>query len=1507
VADGFVGQAFVQIQPSFVGFQRQISREMSRSLSGVGRDAGRQLGTDISRATGGGRDLIPRRGMEGEADSAGRSIAGKIGGALGKVSTAGLEKVGTALLGMGKAATVGAGLATTAIVGFAAANAQTYTKAMQFNNALSLVGDQMGVSNTTITDGIRRMVGLGSSTQNARSVMMQFVRTGGDATRAWELYARAEDIAVTTGQTGNEVIQELIYGLQTGNTNLAIFRTIGLNATDAQDKFAQQIGKTRDQLTDAEKQQALFNGIMEKTGNIAGIAGKMMAEGPFNWAAMQAPIANLREAMGSWLEPAFTLVGRAAFGLTREFSAAISEGGKFYPVVQVIQDIFKGLAEPIATVIQRIRDFVANVGSEQIQGFTNTLKELAPIIPAVAAALATFAGGIATRNIPVLGQLVGSLNPVAAGLLGLAFGMPEVRDAFGQLLGAVMPLVRPLLDLGRRVLGTLVTVILQLVRAALPVFVRLIGALLPVVGRLMPVITRVVDILGDALVGAIGSLGPMLVRIVELFGRILDAIAPLLPPIATLVGRIIEFAVRAIEPLIDPAIKLVEAALYPMLDIVELLIGPLGVMIELLGPLLVVMGEVVGTILTALAPILQPLAYGATAVAIAFGIWNAVMWAMSINPIVLIILGIVAAIALVVIAVRKLAEYWTTIWGWIVDNWKLLAVILLAPIALPLAIAAGLFFLFRDKVMAVFNAVWGAILWAWNLISPIVNAIAAAFTWLLDTVIRPVINWIIDNWRLLAVIFAGVILGPIALVVAAFVFFRDTTVAVFSAVGNAFMWVWRALLLPVFTALWTIVSWVWNAVLRPVFSAIITVWTAVANAIKWAWAAIILPTINVLWAIFRVVIALWLLPLFLTFRAAWWALSTGFKWAWDNVIKPAVNALWSLIKWAWETVIQPLFRAFMWVWNQVATTFKFYWENIIKPAWNALTTALQWAWNTIIHPIFALIQRVWGAVGNTIRSVWERFISPAWEAMKNGIRSVRDVVSRMVDAIRSIWDGIRSALRKPVKWVVDFAINPLIKGANLILDKIGLGIKPIPGFAAGGRIPGWGGGDRVLSLLEPGEWVLTKQQARAIGYHRLRGLPRYARGGMVDDGPGARWSWNPIDIGRSVVGGLVDLGGNAINAATNLIRWAAYQAFEKFTAPFRAFIEKHIVPRLGTGDWFGGAFGKYTLYLLDKLLEFVRGKSEDEITFGGGMGIDDIVRQVIAQFPALRVTSALRPGDTKSYHSKNLARDLAGPQDVMYNAGKWVQDTLAAALLEGIHNPTLSVKDGKIVGPGLWGPATWAGHRDHLHLAAEAAVGATVGGDWGSWMATAMRVMGVNPAVWSAALTAQARSESNFDPRAINNYDSNAQKGTPSKGLMQVIDPTFQAMRARFPQLAATPNNIWDPVANIAAGIAWMMYNYGANPHSLGRMAGRIGRGYDSGGWLPPGASIAVNNTGRPEPVLSARQWDDLLRSSEAGGDMRPVVELLRRIATATEHGTSVVIDGREVARVVDREIGWVT
>jgi hypothetical protein len=64
--------------------------------------------------------------------------------------------------------------------------------------------------------------------------------------------------------------------------------------------------------------------------------------------------------------------------------------------------------------------------------------------------------------------------------------------------------------------------------------------------------------------------------------------------------------------------------------------------------------------------------------------------------------------------------------------------------------------------------------------------------------------------------------------------------------------------------------------------------------------------------------------------------------------------------------------------------------------------------------------------------------------------------------------------------------------------------------------------------------------------------------------------------------------------------------------------------------------------------------------------------------------------------------------------------------------------------------------------------------------------------------------ESNGDPSATNNWDSNAAAGTPSIGLMQTIAPTFESFALPGHQ------NIYDPVDNIIAATRYSIERYGS-------------------------------------------------------------------------------------------------
>lgn len=90
---------------------------------------------------------------------------------------------------------------------------------------------------------------------------------------------------------------------------------------------------------------------------------------------------------------------------------------------------------------------------------------------------------------------------------------------------------------------------------------------------------------------------------------------------------------------------------------------------------------------------------------------------------------------------------------------------------------------------------------------------------------------------------------------------------------------------------------------------------------------------------------------------------------------------------------------------------------------------------------------------------------------------------------------------------------------------------------------------------------------------------------------------------------------------------------------------------------------------------------------------------------------------------------------------------------------------------------------------------------------------------WRTVLKMIAEHESNFNPAAGNDWDSNAVGATQSdglpaqssRGLMQTIPSTFAANH-----MGGTSTNIYDPVASMGASVNYLMSRYGADQFGNG-------------------------------------------------------------------------------------------
>ncbi|WP_329459875.1 transglycosylase SLT domain-containing protein [Streptomyces sp. NBC_01497] len=98
------------------------------------------------------------------------------------------------------------------------------------------------------------------------------------------------------------------------------------------------------------------------------------------------------------------------------------------------------------------------------------------------------------------------------------------------------------------------------------------------------------------------------------------------------------------------------------------------------------------------------------------------------------------------------------------------------------------------------------------------------------------------------------------------------------------------------------------------------------------------------------------------------------------------------------------------------------------------------------------------------------------------------------------------------------------------------------------------------------------------------------------------------------------------------------------------------------------------------------------------------------------------------------------------------------------------------------------------------------GNDLNGWIRESLAIMKVKHIPGSyEGLHRNIMRESSGNPKAQNNWDVNARNGIPSKGLLQVIQPTFDTYHVK-----GTKHSLTDPVANIVAAANYAADKYGS-------------------------------------------------------------------------------------------------
>lgn len=460
--------------------------------------------------------------------------------------------------------------------------------------------------------------------------------------------------------------------------------------------------------------------------------------------------------------------------------------------------------------------------------------------------------------------------------------------------------------------------------------------------------------------------------------------------------------------------------------------------------------------------------------------------------------------------------------------------------------------------------------------------------------------------------------------------------------------------------------------------------------------------------------------------------------------------------------------------------------------------------------------------------------------------------------------------------VIGKGVNGVISGINWVLSKVGAGDSAlkkwtIPTYAKGtgyhpggpalvndglgsnyqeayrtpdGRTGIFPAQRNLMVNLPKGTSVLSGPKTAA-----MYGVPAYANGvgeWLKEKWDGAKeiasdiWSYasNPKKLLNAAISKFVNLKGAvepALSMAKGSVGTIAEGSYEWFKSKFDAGYEAQ-------NSSFDGSMGSWGVYKY----------------------LYDIARKTVDRYPGMRITSGFRPGDPHS-HGKHQAIDVAYPASMngsskYFAPANWVFDNFASKVAYVITQGKVRDRKGM---SGTGSSGSWVrwpqnDHYDHLHIngslgasdidknASFGASGGSAAGKYGSsverWRSTvnsALNKLGIYSLANANRTLYQMKTESNGNPNAINNWDINAKNGTPSKGLMQVIDPTFRAY-ARSPY----NKNIWDPMSNILASMRYALSRYGS------LAAAYRGVGYENGGLVTQDGLYRMGEGNKKEMVI---------------------------------------------------------
>jgi tape measure domain-containing protein len=531
-------------------------------------------------------------------------------------------------------------------------------------------------------------------------------------------------------------------------------------------------------------------------------------------------------------------------------------------------------------------------------------------------------------------------------------------------------------------------------------------------------------------------------------------------------------------------------------------------------------------------------------------------------------------------------------------------------------------------------------------------------------------------------------------------------------------------------------------------------------------------------------------------------------------------------------------------------------QQIWSTVMAAIGAAATWLWETVLQPVFA-------GIGAVFSWIWENVISPIGTLIVNYFR---------------FWGAI-------AVWLWENVLSPVFAGIGQVFSWIWSNvIEPIVGFIVG-AIKGWG-------LIF--EWLYNN-----IVKPVFDGISSVI---------GAAWSWidqhvfSPFKVGIDLLGKAFEGVAGAIGTAWDGIKAAA-------ASPINFVLDT--VWNNGLRSFWNDLVG--TLGLNDMklpkadLVKFADGGVENhvaQIARGGAMRLwaepETGGEAYIPLSPAKRPRSTAILADVARRFGFGLTQfangGITGGESGGLLSDVWEHVRGAATLgWEFLSNPGAAIQKHVIDGilrPMLEGQNIFGQTVGGLAINTVKSMASLFSAAAPQSGSPAGRGMGWE-AMWKIIQGALPGTQmySNYrpnDPYSRMHSVGRAIDLTPSMQVFNWIRENFPNSQALIyspangRQLLEGKNHLWgEPERSMHYNhVHWAMANGGVIPKL-----------YDEGGWLPHGG-MALNLSGRPEPVFTGEQWDTL-RASRGGGETHITVQALPGMSP------------QEQAELIARELRW--